>query len=223
MSKDSKKHDETHRQENEKKKAEQNNEIKPDEELNDKSDVNDAGKDEETIQEEANEAKKIDGEIKALRELNENLEKEVVELKDKLLRRVAEFDNYKRRVENEQTNLLKYAAEGFIIKIIPIFDDLNRSLTHTKDDSNNNAIKDGLQMVLAKFSKILEEQGIKKIEAVGQPFDVNFHEALMQRTVEDTPPHVVLDEIEPGYIYKDKVIKHSKVIVSDENSGSLLK
>lgn len=222
MSKDSKKHDEMNKNEDGQKKVEQNNEIKPQEDLNTKNEE-DTTKEEVRNQEENDDLKKVDGEVKALRELNENLEKENVELKDKLLRRVAEFDNYKRRVEIEQTNLLKYAAEGFIIKIIPIYDDLVRSLAHAKDDSNSNAIKDGLKMVLSKFSKILEEQGIKKIEAVGQPFDVNFHEALMQRTSDEVPPHTVLDEIEPGYIYKDKVIRHSKVIVSDENSGSLLK
>jgi molecular chaperone GrpE len=165
---------------------------------------------------------RVDSEIKALRELNENFEKEIAELKDKLLRKAAEFDNYKRRVENEQFNLLKYAAEGFIVKVLPIYDDLNRSLVHIKDDSNINVIKDGLQMVLVKFNKVLDEQGLKKIESVGQPFDFNLHEALMQKTVDDVPPHTVLDEIEPGYLYKDKVIRHSKVIVSDENSGKLL-
>ncbi|OGV88581.1 MAG: nucleotide exchange factor GrpE, partial [Melioribacter sp. RIFOXYB12_FULL_38_5] len=74
----------------------------------------------------------------------------------------------------------------------------------------------GLQLVFDKFNKTLDAQGVKKIEAKGQPFDVHFHEALMQQPVEGVAPHTVLDVIEPGYLYKDKVIRHAKVIVSAE-------
>ncbi|HEX2961996.1 MAG: nucleotide exchange factor GrpE [Bacteroidota bacterium] len=159
-------------------------------------------------------------EFKALREESENLTKEVAELKDKLLRRAAEFENYKRRTEQEQLNWLKYAAESFIVKILPVYDDLERSLAHAKDANNVDAIKEGLNMVLNKFSKVLEEQGVKKIDAKGKPFDFNFHEALLQQNVPGIAPHTVIEVVEPGYIYKDKVIRHAKVIVSDENSSA---
>ncbi|MGE5399785.1 MAG: nucleotide exchange factor GrpE [Ignavibacteriales bacterium] len=157
-------------------------------------------------------------EFKALKEENERLAKEVADLKDKVLRRAAEFDNYKRRTENEQLNWLKYAAESFIIKVLPIYDDLERSLNHAKESNNIEALKEGLQMVLNKFSKVLDEQGVKKIEAKGLPFDFNFHEALLQQTAPGVAPHTVVEVVEPGYLYKDKVIRHAKVIVSDENS-----
>lgn len=158
-------------------------------------------------------------ELKELTEKNIQLEKENAELKDRLLRRVAEFDNFKRRTEIEQSNLLKYAAESFILKVLPVYDDFERSLDHVKETDNIDSIKKGLQLVLSKFKKILDEQGVKKIDAVGQLFDVNFHEALMQRTVDNAAPNTVIDEIEAGYIYKDKVIRHAKVIVSDDNSS----
>ncbi len=155
-------------------------------------------------------------EITGLKSKIEELEKEVSELKDALLRKAAEFENYKRRTENDQMNLLKYAAEGFIAKILPVYDDLERSIKHFEDSDNVKSIKEGLQLVFNNFTKILNEQGVKRIEAKGKPFDFNYHEALMQQPSGDLPPNTVLEEIEPGYIYKDKVLKHSKVIVSRE-------
>ncbi len=149
----------------------------------------------------------------------EELENETADLKDKLLRRAAEFENYKRRTENDQLNLLKYAAESFIIKLLPIVDDFERSLQHIDNSSDIESIKKGLKLIYDKLMKTLDEQGIKKIEAVGQPFDVEFHEALMQRKADNVAPHTVLDEIEKGYMYKDRVIRHAKVVVSEDQEG----
>lgn len=155
------------------------------------------------------------------------LEKQNSELKDTLLRKVAEFENYKRRNENDQLNILKYAAESFIRNILPVYDDLERSLSHI-DEANNPAqqaggfdsTKKGLLLVLEKFGKILENQGVKKIDAKGKPFDVHFHEALMQQPAEGVVPHTVLDVLEPGYMYKDRVLRHAKVIVSSETASN---
>jgi len=144
------------------------------------------------------------------------LEKQYSELKDMLLRKAAEFENYKRRVENDQLNIIKYAGEPFIRNILPIFDDLERSLSHINDDNSFESTRKGLQLVFEKFEKILSDQGIKKIEAKGQLFDVHLHEALMQKPVKECAPHTVLEVIEPGYYYKDRVIRHAKVVVSIE-------
>jgi molecular chaperone GrpE len=148
----------------------------------------------------------------------EELEKKVSELNDSYLRKVAEFENYKRRTENDQLNLVKYAAENFILNILPIFDDLGRSLKHIKEEDSFESTKKGLEMVYDKFGKVLESQGVKRMEVKGKEFDFNFHEALMQQKVEGVPPHTVIEEVEPGYMYKDKVIRHAKVIVSQESS-----
>lgn len=145
----------------------------------------------------------------------EQLEKEVQDYKDKLLRKAAEFENYKRRTQDDQLNLLKYAAEGFIMKLLPVVDDFERSLAHI-ESSNLDALKQGIKLIYDKFTKVLEEQGVKKIDSVGQHFDVNFHEALMQRLDKNAQPMAVLDELEKGYMYKDKVIRHSKVIVNED-------
>jgi len=145
------------------------------------------------------------------------LENEVEELKDKVLRKAAEFENYKRRTENDQLNLLTYGAESFISKLLPIIDDFERSMKHLENANENDSLKEGMVLIYDKFVKILDEQGVKKIESKGKPFDVNYHEAIMQQKADNVPPHTVIDEIENGYIYKDKVIRHAKVIVSEDN------
>jgi len=151
-----------------------------------------------------------------LSEQIEKLNSENTELKDKLLRKAAEFENYKRRTDNEQSNLLKYTGEHIFTNLLPVIDDFERSLKHINDSQDVEALKSGLKLVYEKLIKVLTEQGIKKIEAVGKPFDVEYHEAIMQRKEEGVEPHIVLNEIETGYIYKDRVIRHTKVIVSEE-------
>lgn len=144
------------------------------------------------------------------------LENEVAELKDKLLRKAAEFENYKRRTENDQLNLLTYAAESFIQRLLPVVDDFERSLQHINEAQEVDAIKQGLKLIYDKFMKVLDDQGVKKMESIGQPFNVEYHEALLQRPDDSVEPHTVLEEIEKGYMYKDKVIRHAKVIVSED-------
>lgn len=150
------------------------------------------------------------------------LEKEVAELKDRFLRKMAEFENYKRRNENDQLNLIKYAAESFIIKLLPVIDDFERSLEHIDTAKNNEALIKGIKLVYDKLMKVLDDQGVKKINAVGKPFDVHYHEALMQRKDDKVEPHTVLDEVGKGYMYKDRVIRHSKVVVSEDSSEESL-
>ncbi len=161
------------------------------------------------VQEEVSEEEKIT-----------QLENEIAQLNDKLLRKAAEFENYKRRTENDQLSLLTYAAESFIQKLLPVIDDFERSLDHIDDAQELDAIKKGLHLIYNKFMKVLDEQGVKKIESAGEPFNVDFHEALMQREDDSVEPHTVLEEIEKGYTYKDKVIRHAKVIVSTEKSNA---
>ena len=146
------------------------------------------------------------------------LELQVKELQDKLLRKAAEFENYKRRTENDQFNLINYAAESFIIKLLPIVDDFERSMDHIDEIENNKSVKDGIKLVYEKLQKLLNEQGVKKMQTKGEPFNVDYHDALMQRVDNSVPPHTVLEEVESGYLYRDKVIRHAKVIVSEDSS-----
>lgn len=144
-----------------------------------------------------------------------SLEAEVNQYKELMLRKAAEFENYKRRTENDQLNLLKYAAESVIVKLLPTVDDLERSLSHMTEENDVQKIKEGVLLIFNKLVKTLDEQGVKKFESIGLPFNVEFHEALMQRADDSVPPHTVIDELETGYMYKDRVIRHAKVIVSE--------
>lgn len=187
------------------------NKLNNEEKLNDEK-VNNQIEEPETIIEQEKEES-----INKLSELEQQInerEKKIKDLQDSFLRKVAEFENYKRRTENDQFNLIKYAAESFILKVLPIYDDLKRSVNHLSEETNFSSIKEGLELILNKFTKTLEEQGIKQIEAVGKEFNVEFHEALLQQPSNEFPDHTVIQEVEAGYLYKDKVIRHAKVIVS---------
>ena len=161
--------------------------------------------------------KEVDLLQKAEEKINE-LEVQIKEWQDKFLRKAAEFENYKRRSENDQFNLINYAAESFIIKLLPVVDDFERSLKHIDDENNTDSVKEGIKLMYDKFIKILDEQGVKKMKSKGEPFNVDYHDALMQKKDISVPPHTVLEEIEPGYIYRDRVIRHAKVIVSEDFS-----
>jgi len=187
------------------------------EEFNSEDMVQDSTGIEENISESSEEAESISESVESAEKVNE-LESKIIELQDLLLRKAAEFENYKRRTENDQMNLLSYAAESFIIKLLPVVDDFERSLKHINDAKDTVSIRDGIRFMYDKLLKILNDQGVKKMEVVGKPFNVAFHDALMQRIDNSVPPHTVVEEIEPGYLYKDKVIRHAKVIVSDESS-----
>ena len=181
-------------------KEEINENLNADQELNEEFQVDNGT---------TNQSENLEDKVKAL-------ELELNQYKELALRKAAEFENYKRRTENDQLNLLKYAAESVIIKLLSTVDDLERSLAHMTDETEVNKIKEGIQLVYNKLIKTLDEQGVKKIESIGKPFSVEFHEALMQRADDSVPPHTVIDELETGYIYKDRVIRHAKVIVSED-------
>lgn len=157
-------------------------------------------------------------EVEELKTNVDNLQKELDDYKDRLVRKIAEFDNYKRRTENEQNNLIRYSGEIFVKKILPFVDDFERLLKYINSENVElSSTKEGINLVHEKLFKIFDEQGITKINPVGKSFDVHFHEAVMQKDSPDVEPLTVLEEIETGYLYKDRVLRHSKVIVSSEN------
>jgi molecular chaperone GrpE len=153
------------------------------------------------------------------------LEKQLKDAKDQLLRKVAEFENYKRRTENEFSNLVKNANEYLIIDLLPVLDDFERSFDHAKDKPDFESFYKGIELIYAKLAKTLEQKGVKPITAVDQPFDVNYHEAILMMPKSGVPSHTVLQEVLKGYTLYEKVIRHTKVIVSSEppepeNNGS---
>ena len=153
-------------------------------------------------------------EIEIAVEKNTELEVQIVSLKDQLLRKAAEFENYKRRTEQNTINFAKYASENIILELLPIIDDLSRSLKSSKEKSENDPFYKGIELILNKFNKVLESQGVKAIETIGKEFNVEHHDVMMQIPRADVKPHVIVEEIEKGYFLNDKVIRHAKVIVA---------
>lgn len=136
--------------------------------------------------------------------------------KDQLLRKAAEFDNYKKRTEAEFANLGRIMNEGIISSLIPILDDFARSLKSGREIKEHESFFKGVELIYAKFLKLLESHGLTPFDSVGQPFNVELHDAMLQIPRSDVPPHTVIEEIERGYKLYDRVIRHAKVIVSAE-------
>ena len=157
--------------------------------------------------------------VKSLREKIEVLKSELAEKSeelewksDKNVRLLAEFDNYKRRTQEERTKLFKYAGEELAKAILPILDDLHRTL-ESDGKGKARSILEGIELIVAKLDKTLEEQGIVPFDSVGQDFDADLHEALMSEK-SDKGDNVILKEFEKGYKYDDKILRHAKVVVS---------
>jgi molecular chaperone GrpE len=146
------------------------------------------------------------------------LKLELETYKDTLLRKAAEFENYKKRTEGEISNYIKYASEHLIKLLIPVYDDLNRSLDSIEKGETKDfeTLKKGVELIFDKFDKVLKKEGLKEMDVVGKEFDVNLCDALLQVPKEDVKPNTVIDVVEKGYFLKDKVIKHAKVLVSAE-------
>lgn len=149
-----------------------------------------------------------------LKQKIEELQKQANLFKEQFLRKAAEFENYKRRTENDSASLIRYANEALINSLLPILNDFVRSLKAGAENKDYDAFYKGVEMIHSKFSKILEMQGLVPFESVGKPFDVEYHDALLQMPKEGVPPHTVIEEVERGYKLNDKVLRHAKVIVS---------
>lgn len=142
----------------------------------------------------------------------EAAKKEVEQYKDKYLRAVAEFDNYRKRTLKEKAELLLNGSEKAVCAFLPILDDFERAIADKTEDVN--AIKEGVRIIFNKFNKTLESLGVRKIETEGKDFDVDFHEAVaMVPGMGDDKKGKVIDCVQTGYQLNDKVIRHAKVAV----------
>ncbi|MBD3219580.1 MAG: nucleotide exchange factor GrpE [candidate division Zixibacteria bacterium] len=143
----------------------------------------------------------------------EALEKELEEQKDKLLRLAAEFDNYKKRTAREYANLIESANLDLIRSLLDILDNFRRALASAKD-ADADAIFKGMEMIYNQFDSLLKERGLEEIEAEGQPFDPELHEAVMTTPTDEVPEDYVASEMQKGYRIKGRVVRHSKVAVA---------
>ncbi len=140
------------------------------------------------------------------------------EFKDKFLRTAAEFENLRRRTIKEKQEIIEYANERLLFKLLELLDDLNNAVTATKSSSDIESILQGIEMINQKARKLFNDAGITQIEdPIGKPFNVDYHEALMHIPSE-LPENYVLQVIQPGYMLNDKVLRHAKVVTSAGNS-----
>ena len=147
----------------------------------------------------------------------EELEKELSEAKDAHLRKAAELENYKKRVQKERTQVYETAKANALRDFLSINDDLQRTLKASEDLDVNQTFLDGVTMVASKFEDVLNRHGVERIDEKMVPFNVDLHDAMMRRKPEDDSieSDVVLDVIESGYRMGDRTIRHAKVIVSE--------
>ena len=148
----------------------------------------------------------------------EKLKSEIEMYKDSLLRKAAEFENYKRRTENEISGYIKYSSEKIIKELLPVYDDFTRSLDSVNkgETKDFDTLKKGIEHIFDKFRKVLKKEGLKEIDILGKEFSVDLCDALLQVPKEDVKPNTVIDVVEKGFYLKDKVIRHAKVLVSSE-------
>lgn len=141
---------------------------------------------------------------------------EIAQLKDKYLRQVAEFDNYRKRTLKEKTELILNGGEKVLSALLPILDDFDRAIENIQKSDDVNALKEGVELIAGKLNKTLASQGLQKMDTIGKPFDTDYHEAIALVPAQDEDKkNLVMDCVQPGYMLNDKVLRHAKVVVGN--------
>lgn len=161
---------------------------------------------EPTSKSEKKEKKKKDKKQDALKE-------KIDELEDRVKRQMAEFENFRKRTEKEKTAMFETGARSVIEKILPVVDNFERGLASVPEEEKDGAISQGMQMIYKQLMTELEKLEVKPIEAVGEEFNPEFHNAVMQVESEEFDSGVVAQELQKGYTYRDSVVRHSMVAV----------
>ena len=154
--------------------------------------------------------------LEALHQENDKLSAEKAEIHDKYIRLYSEFDNYRRRTQKEKLDIIKNASEKIIVGLLPVLDDMERALKFEAagQDGPSDSEKEGISLIYQKMMNFLKQQGLEEIHAVGEPFDVDLHEAVTTMPApSEEEKGKVLDEIQKGYRLNDKVIRFSKVVI----------
>lgn len=140
---------------------------------------------------------------------------QIEELTDRVRRTMAEFDNFRKRTEKEKSAMYEIGAKDIVDKMLPVVDNFERGLTSIPEEAKGSAFAEGMEMIYKQLLKALEDAGVKPIEAVGQPFDPNFHNAVMHIEDESLGENIVAMELQRGYMYRDSVVRHSMVQVAN--------
>jgi molecular chaperone GrpE len=190
---------------------EKHTEEKPEEVFDTVADETELGDDE---LEDGNEEVPEDELAKARREASDNY--------DRLLRVSAEFENYKKRTSREMSEFRKYANEALIKDLLGVVDNLERAINSAAESEDvSDSLVTGIEMTLKDILKILEKYNVTSIECIGEPFDPEFHQAVMQESVTDQPANIILKELQKGYMIHDRLLRPSMVVVSkvEEKAG----
>ncbi len=196
---------------NTKDKAEQITEIS-DASAPEDSILKDAGRNEVTqVLEEAKDTKVVISELEVgIEQLKRELEQE----REKNLRTLADYDNFRKRTQSEFGRIIKTAGERLIAQMLPVLDDFERLFDHDPSELKDTSLLKGVEMIRQKLNDVLTSEGLQSIEAVGEPFDAELHEAMAQIKDRSKPDGVIIEETEKGYRLGDKIIRFSKVIVN---------
>lgn len=139
---------------------------------------------------------------------------QIADLEDRVMRQMAEFENYRRRTDKEKTAMFETGAKSVIEKILPVVDNFERGLATIPEEDKGTPFAEGMAMIYKQLMTELEGIGVKPIEAVGQEFDPNFHNAVMQVESEEHESGVIAQELMKGYTYRESVVRHSMVAVT---------
>lgn len=166
------------------------------------------------IEHESGDAAFAQDSVEALQQRIAQLEHEVEEQKNNFLRSMADFKNYKRRTESERDDLIRNASAGLILKLLPVVDDFSRAMEHVPAEIANNSWLEGVKQVQRKLDLALESEGLQPIDALGQEFDPNFHEAVMFEEGDEEASNLVVQELQRGYRLGERVLRPTMVKVS---------
>lgn len=180
----------------------------------DAADTEDAQDAEETSEETETKEKK-DG-IFGKKKKKDIKDEQIEDLNDRLRRQMAEFDNFRKRSEKEKSQMFDMGAKSIIEKVLPVVDNFERGLAAVPEEQKDDAFVTGMDKVYKQMMTEFDSIGVKPIEAVGQEFNPDLHNAVMQVESEEYGPGVVAQELQKGYMYKDTVVRHSMVAVVSE-------
>ena len=142
-------------------------------------------------------------------------DEKIEELTDRVKRQMAEFENFRKRTEKEKSSMYEMGARDIIERMLPVIDNFERGLATVPEDAKGTPLAEGMEKIYKQFQKTLEEAGVKPIEAVGQEFDPNFHNAVMHVDDDSLGENIVAEELQKGYMYRESVVRHSMVKVAN--------
>ena len=189
-------------------------EILENEEINDTAEEETVEEAEEAVAEEP-ETEKEKGSFFKKKEKKDKKDEKIEELTDRVRRQMAEFDNFRKRTEKENTQMFETGAKSIVEKILPVVDNFERGLAAVTEEEKGTPFVEGMEKIYKQMMTVLEEAGVKPIEAVGQEFDPNLHNAVMHVEDEEFGENIIAEEFQKGYTYRDSVVRHSMVKVAN--------